>query len=86
MQLISLTDKALEENRLEEAERFLKRASAMNRDDIDVMIYEAVLAYRYCNIEQAIRKVEQIKVSGYREEWLESFYDELRKVQREVKP
>lgn len=86
LQLISLTDKALEENRLGEAERFLKRASAMNRDDIDVMIYEAVLAYRYCNIEQAIRKVEQIKVSGYREEWLESFYDELRKVQREVKP
>ena len=36
----------------------------MNIQDIDVMIYEAVLAYRYYNIEQAIRKIEQIKVGN----------------------
>lgn len=80
-QLINLTDKALEENNLQEAEGFLKRAAAMNIQDIDVMIYEAVLAYRYYNIEQAIRKIEQIKVNGYRNEWLDRFYDELRKIQ-----
>lgn len=79
-QLINLTDKALEENNLQEAEGFLKRASAMNSEDIDVMIYEAVLAYRYYNIEQAMRKIEQIKVNGYRDEWLDRFYDELRKI------
>ena len=80
-QLINLTDKALEENNLQEAEGFLKRAAAMNIQDIDVMIYEAVLAYRYYNIEQAMRKIEQIKVNGYRNEWLDRFYDELRKIQ-----
>jgi hypothetical protein len=80
-QLINLTDKALEANNLQEAEGFLKRAAAMNIQDIDVMIYEAVLAYRYYNIEQAIRKIEQIKVNGYRNEWLDRFYDELRKIQ-----
>jgi len=80
-QLINLTDKALEANNLQEAEGFLKRAAAMNIQDIDVMIYEAVLAYRYYNIEQAMRKIEQIKVNGYRNEWLDRFYDELRKIQ-----
>ena len=80
-QLINLTDKALEANNLQEAEGFLKRAAAMNIQDIDVMIYEAVLAYRYYNIEQAIQKIEQIKVNGYRNEWLDRFYDELRKIQ-----
>ena len=80
-QLINLTDKALEANNLQEAEGFLKRAAALNIQDIDVMIYEAVLAYRYYNIEQAIRKIEQIKVNGYRNEWLDRFYDELRKIQ-----
>ena len=55
----------------------------MNSKDIDVMIYEAVLAYRYYNIEQAMRKIEQIKVNGYRSEWLNKFYDELRKIQLE---
>ena len=83
LQLINLTDKALEENNLQEAEGFLKRAAAMNSKDIDVMIYEAVLAYRYYNIEQAMRKIEQIKVNGYRSEWLNRFYDELRKIQLE---
>ena len=80
-QLINLTDKALEANNLQEAEGFLKRAAAMNIQDIDVMIYEAVLAYRYYNIEQAMREIEQIKVNGYRNEWLDRFYDELRKIQ-----
>ena len=80
LQLINLTDKALEENNLQEAEVFLKRASAMNSEDIDVMIYEAVLAYRYYNIEQAMRKIEQIKTNGYRSEWLDTFYDELQKI------
>lgn len=85
LQLINLTDKALEENNLQEAEGFLKRASAMNSEDIDVMIYEAILAYRYYNIEQAMRKIEQIKVNGYREEWLDKLYDELQKMQLKVK-
>jgi len=52
----------------------------MNSEDIDVMIYEAVLAYRYYNIEQAMRKIEQIKTNGYRSEWLDTFYDELQKI------
>ena len=81
LQLINLTDKALEENNLQEAEGFLKRASVMNSKDIDVMIYEAVLAYRYYNIEEAIRKIEQVKINGYRSEWLDRFYDELQKIQ-----
>ena len=57
----------------------------MNSEDIDVMIYEAILAYRYYNIEQAMRKIEQIKVNGYREEWLDKLYDELQKMQLKVK-
>ena len=81
LQLINLTDKALEENNLQEAEGFLKRASVMNSKDSDVMIYEAVLAYRYYNIEEAIRKIEQVKINGYRSEWLDRFYDELQKIQ-----
>ena len=85
LQLINLTDKALEGNNLQEAEGFLKRASAMNSEDIDVMIYEAVLAYRYYNIEQAMRKIEQVKVNGYRNEWLDRFYDELRKIQLDAR-
>ena len=80
-QLINLTDKAIEGNNLQEAEGFLKRAAAMNSMDIDVMIYEAVLAYRYYNIEEAMQKIEQIKANGYQNEWLDRFYSELQKIQ-----
>ena len=80
-QLLNLTDKALEDGNVSEAEQFLHRAATMDEEHIDVLLYKAVLEYRKNNIERAMRAIERVKVKGYRADWVDKFYYELQKIQ-----
>ena len=84
-QLINRTDKALEEDNLQEAEAFLTRAIAMNSEHIDSLLYGAILAYRKNNIGQALELLGKVQQKGYRSEWVMVFYDELQRIDRTLK-
>lgn len=84
-QLINRTDKALEEDNLQEAEAFLTRAVAMNSEHIDSLLYGAILAYRKNNIGQALELLGKVQQKGYRSEWVMVFYDELQRIDRTLK-
>ena len=84
-QLINRTDKALEEDNLQEAEAFLTRAVAMNSEHIDSLLYGAILAYRKNNIGQALELLGKVQQKGYTAEWVMAFYDELQRIDRTSK-
>ena len=84
-QLINRTDKALEEDNLQEAEAFLTRAVAMNSEHIDSLLYGASLAYRKNNIGQALELLGKVQQKGYTAEWVMAFYDELQRIDRTSK-
>ena len=84
-QLINRTDKALEEDNLQEAETFLTRAVAMNSEHIDSLLYGAILAYRKNNIGQALELLGKVQQKGYTAEWVMAFYDELQRIDRTSK-
>ena len=84
-QLINRTDKALEEDNLQEAETFLTRAVAMNSEHIDSLLYGAILVYRKNNIGQALELLGKVQQKGYTAEWVMAFYDELQRIDRTSK-
>jgi len=82
-QLLDLVDTALTDNKIEEAETFLRRAKNTGVTNTEMQLFEAIVLFRKNDVKGAIKLLEDMKKSGINDKYVILFLDELKLKEQE---
>ena len=83
-QLLEMADEALTGNNFESAENILERAFQIDQNNIETLLYLAVVKYRQNDYDRAVYFLEYAKKLGSKDIYIEKFLNKLKDRQNEI--